>query len=124
MLASTAPITAPEGFRRKVMEEVYRLSMVGYPHLAAEVDRETQRGRSYRRLGMCFMLSAALLAVTLVFPRASYQTIFASKAVAADLSSNGARVVRMTLIGADRVVRETLMKPEEPTGGQNRGDLR
>jgi len=123
-LASPAPLPAPEGLHRRVMDEVYRLAMAGYPHRAGADEKEAQRGRFYRRLGLCFMLSAAILAVSLVIPRVSYPTIFAGTAVAADLSSNGARIARITLIDADRVVRGTLMKPEGPAGNQNRGDFK
>jgi anti-sigma factor RsiW len=121
-LGSPTTVVAPTGFRSRVMNEVHRLAMTGYPTRAAADHREMQRGRFYRRLGLCFMLSAAVLSVSLIIPRASYPTIFASRTVAADLSTGGAPIVRMTMAGAARVVRGTLMKPEGLTDGYDRGD--
>jgi anti-sigma factor RsiW len=123
-LESGAVITAPPGFRANVMKEVYRLAMAGYPSRTDAEEKESQRGRFYRRLGLCFMLSAAILAVSLVIPRLSYPTIFTSKTVAADLSVNGASVVRVTLAGADRVVRGALSAQQPPREEQNGGNPR
>jgi len=123
-LASPSAVPAPAGFRGKVMDEVHRLGMAGYPSRAEEVDREARRGGFYRRLGFCFMVSAALLAISLGIPRASYPTIVASKVVAADLAADRASIVRATLMGADRLVRGTLMKPAGPEGETNGGDAR
>ncbi len=123
-LAFQTTAAAPAGFRRNVMEKVYRLGMAGYPSRAVETDKEARRGGFYRRLGLCFMLSAAILAVTLVIPRASYPGILASKVVAADLGSDRTSIVRMTLVGADRLVRGTLMKPGTSDGETNGGKAR
>ncbi len=123
-LASEAAIAAPPGMREKVMTGVYRLARDGYPSRAQTEEREVQRGRFYRRLGLCFMVSAAILAMSLIIPRLSYPAIFTGKAVAADLSPGGASVVRTTLADADRVVRAALSGQQAIGEGQNGGDPR
>ncbi len=123
-LASAPDGAAPAGFRARVMSEVHHLAMEGYPSRAGAADREAQRGRFYRRLGLSFMLSAALLAVSLVIPPASYPTILATGAVAADLSAAGTPKVRAALTGADRLVRGTLAKPGGLSSGSDGGVAR
>ena len=111
-LSSEQAVQAPEGFRRGVMEEVYHEALHGWPSVARREEHVAQRGRFYRRLGLSFLLSAVLLSVSLVVPRASYPTILATRVVEADLSAGGVSIVRTTLIDADRMVQGALrMEP-------------
>ena len=123
-LGSEPAISAPAGFGAKVMREVYRLAMAGYPSRAEAEEKESERGRFYRRLGLCFMASAAILAMSLVIPRFSYPTIFTGKTVAAELSANGASVVRVTMADAGRVVRGALSGQQAGSEQQNGGNPR
>ncbi len=123
-LRAEPPVAAPRDFRAVVMDHVYRLSLAGYPSRWAEEEKETQRGRFYRRLGLSFMLSAAILTVSLVVPRISYPTILPGKTVAADLSAGGSSVVKGTLADADRVVRGALQGQSARFEDQNGGTPR
>ena len=107
-LVSSPIVRAPAGFRQRVMAEVYRQSLPGQQSLARGARQDSRRGAFYRRLGLAFVSSAAILTASLAVPRVSYPSILASRAVETDLSAGSASIVRMSLIGADRVVREAL----------------
>ena len=113
-LSSVPPFPAPKGFRRRVMDEVYRLSLADRPP-REDADRESRRGKFYRRLAFSFMVSAALLAVSLIVPR------MLQPFSAGGLQAEGASMVKVTLLEADRLVRGTLEAPAAVNSGRNGG---
>ena len=89
------------------MDQVYREALAGSraPRAgrAGSARGLTEAGaRVYRRLGLCFMLSAAVLVACLAVPRAFYP--LQPGAIAARLSPSGSSLVKDTLGGADRAV--------------------
>ena len=84
-------------------------------------EREAQRSGFYRRLGLSFMLSAGLLAVSLLVPRASYPTIIGSRAASAELSASGPSIVKDVLAGAGRAVQGALGETADARSGTEGG---
>jgi anti-sigma factor RsiW len=123
-LGAEAGRAAGPGFGARVMGRVYALAAAGYPSRAPAQEKEIQQRSFYRRLGLCFMLSAAVLAMSLVFPHLSYPSILGSKAAAADLSAGGISAVKATLADADRAVRGALQRQKVPGEEQNGGNPR
>jgi len=122
-LAEARPLRAPEGLLEGVMGAVYREALAGSrdgesrreaagPEASrreAAVAAGSQAAswpaglsRVYRRLGLCFMLSAAVLVASLVVPRAFYP--LQPEAVRDCLAPQGASVVKEALSGAGRAV--------------------
>ena len=108
-------LRAPSGFVEGVMGAVYREALAGSraePGSAAVAGSrgsarsgqpvEAGLSRVYRRLGFCFMLSAAALVACLIVPRAFYP--LQPEAVAARLSSRETSLVKEAIGGADRAV--------------------
>jgi anti-sigma factor RsiW len=118
-LASKAPIRAPVGFGDRVMAGVYRQAIAGLPRsagTAAEVEVEENRGAAYRRLGVSFMLTAGVLALSLLVPRLAYPRLLES--AGAEIARGGASVVRGAMTDAGDTVRGAL--GESIRGGDSR----
>jgi anti-sigma factor RsiW len=116
-LAAERPVRAPAGFHEKVMDAVYREALKGSPaERQPSAERATAAGspssrlRTYRRLGLSFMLSAVVLTVSLVLPQGLYPSLFRPESVAAGLSRGAPSAVKDALDGAGRAVQGTLHK--------------
>ena len=120
-------VNAPQGFAQKVMDAVYRESLAGRP-LAARPEPSVKilrRGahassgpivsRMYRRLGLSFMLTAAVLAVSLLIPHGAYSTLIKSGGADAGLAAGPSAAVQEALIHAGHAVQGALGKQQ--TGG-------
>jgi hypothetical protein len=106
-------IRAPKGFADRVMAGVYRQALAGAPVSVPE--RAPAAGRApsrvYRRMGYAFVVTATVLAASLLVPRVAYPTLFAS----AGMERGGTSVVKEIMNGADTVVQEILS--ERSNGG-------
>ena len=113
-LSGVSPkVRAPKGFADRVMDGVYRQALAGasaVPETSADPRRAPSR--MYRRLGLSFVVTATVLATTLLVPRVAYPTLFAS----AGLGPGGTSVVREAMQGADSVVQKILS--EQSNGGR------
>ncbi len=105
---------APPGFTDRVMKAVYReaLSPRQEPAAPREARADGQARRSvvlrlYRRVAISLMLTAAVLAVSLLVPRAAYPTLIGSGEGAA-LGRGPSNAVRSALTGAAATVQEAL----------------
>jgi hypothetical protein len=94
------------------MEAVYRESLVGrhgtdaekrHAHTVPVVSR-LDASRVYRRLGISFMLTAAVLAMSLLIPRGAYTTLINSGAEGAALGAVPSAAVQGALSGAGQAV--------------------
>jgi len=114
-LAAEPAIRAPRGFSARVMDAVYREALTGAPFgpRAGEPIRAVGAGRMYRRLGLSFLLTAGVLAASLLIPRVAYPSLAES-----GLSQGKGVVVRSALDGADTAVRGILR--EQGNGGNSR----
>jgi anti-sigma factor RsiW len=116
VLSAEPVIRAPRGFASRVMDAVYREALAGAP-VRAERDGRLPAGaapgRMYRRLGLSFVLTAGVLAASLLVPRAEYPTLAES-----GLSRGSSVVVRSALDGAETAVRDILR--EHGNGGDAR----
>jgi anti-sigma factor RsiW len=115
-LGTQHALRAPAGFHERVMDAVYREALKGSPagqqsaEPAAAAGSPSSRLRTYRRLGLSFMLSAVVLTVSLVLPRGLYPGMIRPESVAAGLSRGAPSAVKDALDGAGRAVQETLYK--------------
>ena len=115
-LGAEHALRAPAGFHERVMDAVYREALKGSPaelpaaEQAAAAGSPSPRLRTYRRLGLSFLLSAAVLTVSLVLPRGLYPSLFRPESVAAGLSRGAPSAVKEALDGAGRAVQGTLYK--------------
>ena len=114
-LSAARPPRAPRHLAEKVMEAVYREALKGAPEASAV--RGGPKGRVYRRLGLSFVLTAAVLAVSLLVPSVSYPSLFRTQSAAVDQTGTGGSLVKNMLDGAGTTVRGTL----HPSGGQTSG---
>jgi hypothetical protein len=116
--ASRGAVRAPHGFARKVMDAVYRESLVGRTAVPSASARTTllsdavrasrpMVGRMYRRLGLSFMLTAAVLAASLLVPHGAYTLLIGSGTDAA-LGPGPSAAVQNALVGAGHAVRGAL----------------
>jgi anti-sigma factor RsiW len=117
-LQGMAPARAPQGFAARVMDAVYRETLTGAPGAAAAAERApagraAAPARAWRRLGYSFMVSAAVLAVSLLVPRAAYPTLVGAPVAA--VTRDGGSAAQGALAGADRAMRGVL--GETTTGG-------
>jgi anti-sigma factor RsiW len=115
-VASEPPIHAPGSLAVKVMAAVYRASLGGE---APPVD-PVIISRAYRRIGLSFVLSAALVATALVVPGGLLPGLARPAALAAALEKGGGSVVRSALVGADALVRGALRPTDGSRGGTPR----
>jgi hypothetical protein len=117
-------VRAPRGFAQGVMNAVYREALAGRSlpggaeaaRVRAEgvVERATV-SRMYRRLGVSFMLTAAVLAVSLLIPRGAYTSLIGSGGPNDALGSAPSAAVRGALTGAGHAVQGAL--GEQQIGG-------
>ena len=117
-------IHAPRGFTDRVMNAVYRETLAPRSVIAASRERERAVAaegarqaaavRLYRRIAMSLMLTAAVLAVSLLVPRAAYPTLIGPGEGAA-LGPAPTDAVRSALAGAATTVQGAL--GEQSIGG-------
>ncbi len=126
--AMAAPVAAraPSGFAARVMDSVYRAALAGAPDaveaaqgrapagLREAIARATRtseaRLRTYRRLGLSFMLSAAVFAAMLVVPQGFLPAAVRTERVAAGFSREKQSSIKGALDGAGRTVQAALGK--------------
>ena len=123
-LANEPAVRAPRGFTDRVMNAVYREALAGRPHAVGprpdvQGDDGARRvpARVYHRLGLSFVLTAGVLAVSLLVPRIAYMSLMGSVG-AAGIADGGSLVVRDALDGADSVVKGILR--EQENGGNTK----
>jgi hypothetical protein len=111
-------VRAPHGFARKVMDAVYRESLAARPDPGRTAPRRSSLAESvrayrptvarmYRTLGFAFMLTAAVLAASLLVPHGAYSMLIGGGADAA-LGAGPSAVVQRTLAGAGHAVQSAL----------------
>lgn len=98
-------VRAPRGFTDRVMSAVYREALS--PRTAEAVTPPTVL-RLYRRIGLSFMLTAVVLAGSLLIPKGAYQTLIAPAEAGAALGSGTSAAVRSALAGAAMTVQGAL----------------
>jgi anti-sigma factor RsiW len=109
---------APEGFTDAVMDAVYREALA--PAAAREdAGRPQPVLRMYRRVGLSFVLTAAVLAVSLFIPRLSYSTLLTEHGIGAGVGEGSAVIAQGTLENADQAMR-ALMGGNTNGGGTAR----
>ena len=118
-------VHAPSGFARKVMDAVYRESLAGRASPAGAAGRRAvvtaavrmsrpTVARMYRRLGLSFILTAAVLAASLLVPHGTYSTLIGSGFNAA-LGTGPSATVQNVLVDAGHAVQGAL--GEQQIGG-------
>jgi anti-sigma factor RsiW len=122
-LSSTRSVRAPYGFAERVMAGVYEQALRGAPSAADRarpvrraVGSEARAARAYRRMGISFLLTAGVLAISLLIPRIAYTGIVGRQGT--QIAQGSVSVVRGLLSGADHTVRGAL--GESGTGGNTR----
>lgn len=115
--AAEPPLRAPAGFTGRVMDAVYRAALAGAPdgQPVADTQRAPSGARTaltgvYRRLGVSFVLAAAVLTTGLVLPQGFYPAAIRTESVAAGLSRDRPSPVKVALDGAGRTVQSALGK--------------
>jgi hypothetical protein len=102
------------------MDRVYRQALEGRADARQagarpdDIRRDTARG--YRRLGWSFLVTAGVLAVSLLVPRVAYPLFAARQGT--EIAREGPAIVRGILSGADDAVRGALGAAAE--GGNTR----
>jgi hypothetical protein len=114
-------VRAPRGFASRVMDVAYKESLAGAP-LSTEGAGSLARPRLsvsglYRRLGWSFMLTAAVLAGSLLLPHAAYPTLIKAAAAEAALGAGPSAAVQGAIAGAGEIVQGAL--GEKQIGGIN-----
>jgi len=114
-------VRAPHGFASRVMDLVYKESLAGgrlstggddpraWPRLTVS--------RLYRRVGWSFMLTAAVLAVSLLIPHGAYPTLIRAAGAEAALGAGPSAAVQGALVGAGEAVQGAL--GQKLIGGSN-----
>lgn len=113
----------PHGFAQRVMNAVYRESLAARPLPAAALPgRAAAPGttfghtvsrshptasRMYRRIGLSFLLTAAVLAASLLVPHGAYPMLIGS-GVEAVLGAGPSEAVQNALLGAGHAVQGAL----------------
>jgi hypothetical protein len=125
-------VRAPHGFAQRVMDAVYREALAGRSlpagivpsgiaarrgirELAGSMAARPTVSRMYRRLGVSFMLTAAVLAVSLLIPHGGYPTLIRSGSANEALGAGPSAAVQSALIGAGHAVQGAL--GEQQIGG-------
>ena len=98
---------APRGFSQRVMNAVYREALAGAPAGASQAQSSLRVSRLYRRLALSFMLTGAVLAVSLLVPRGAYPTLIGPAAGTA-LGAAPTAAVQSALVGAADAVQGAL----------------
>ena len=102
--------TAPDDLESRIMAAIAREAALRDSELAS--DRRAEVNPLYRRLGLSFVLTAALLAGSLFIPHGAYFSLVGSPAVATYLGPE--RGLKETLARAGGVVRGTLYPGSAP----------
>jgi hypothetical protein len=102
----TGDVRAPRGFTDRVMSVVYREALS--PRAAETVTTPPTVLRLYRRIALSFMLTAAVLAGSLLIPRGAYPTLIAPAESGAALGTGTSAAVRGALAGAAMTVQGAL----------------
>jgi anti-sigma factor RsiW len=107
-----AAVRAPSGFAARVMDGVYRAALAGIPDAAAPDPGRAPdlRLRTYRRLGLSFMLSAAVFAAMLAVPQGFLPAAVRTERVAAGFSRERQSPIKGALDGAGRTVQAAMGK--------------
>jgi len=100
-------VHAPRGFSQRVMSAVYREALAGASAGEPSAPSPSRVSRLYRRLALSFMLTGAVLAVSLLVPRGAYPTLISSSAGAA-LGAGPSTAVQGALAGAADAVQGAL----------------
>jgi len=120
-------VRAPYGFAHKVMDAVYRESLAerslatqaaSRGKLRAQAVRASPRptvSRMYRRLGLSFVLTAAVLTVSLLIPHGAYPMLINSGGADTALGAGPSAAVQNALSGAAQAVQGAL--GEQQIGG-------
>jgi anti-sigma factor RsiW len=108
--AAAPRVRAPRGFADKVMDAVYRQALANRPRVAPP--------RFYRKLGLSFVLTAGVLAVSLFIPRAAYSTLVGADISGAAFSRENTVAVKSALDGADNAVRAILRERVKEGSGR------
>jgi len=95
---------APRGFSDRVMNAVYRESLVPVEPNAAPPTAL----RMYRRIAFSFMVTAIVLAASLLVPRGAYSTLIAAGEGGVALGTGSSAVVQGVLLGAANRVQGAL----------------
>jgi anti-sigma factor RsiW len=118
-LSARPVVQAPRGFATRVMDAVYREALVdGRLRVERNVSGPAAAApsRMYQRLGLSFLLTAGVLAATLLIPRLAYPAL--AERGESGLSRGSVVVVRSALDGAESAVRGILR--EQVNGGNAR----
>jgi anti-sigma factor RsiW len=118
VLAAEPAVKAPAGFADRVMDAIYSQQVESQPTAARTSTNPRVLSPMYRRLGLSFVLTAAVLSASLFVPRASYPFLLGSGGKGAELSEGGALTVQNVIHGADNAVRGIL--GEQIIGGIKR----
>jgi anti-sigma factor RsiW len=100
VFAAAPAVRAPRGFADKVMDAVYRQGLSGTPRAVPD--------RFYRKLGLSFVLTSAVLAMSLFIPPAAYSALVGNGAAGTAFSRESTGLVKGALDGADNTVRAIL----------------
>jgi anti-sigma factor RsiW len=111
-------VRAPRGFTATVMDAVYRQALAGGGEATGAKTERTAPLRMYRRLGLSFVITAGVLAISLLVPRMAYPTLVGGREAAPRFETVGDAVVKGALNGADDAVRGILREPREGRGAK------
>lgn len=105
-------VRAPRGFANRVMDAVYKEALSGAPRRpgvqAQQPWRDPASSRLYRRIGWSLMVTAAVLAVSLLVPHGAYPTLVGAGSAEAALGAGPSAVVQQALSGAGEAVQGAL----------------
>ena len=113
-----AELRAPRGFTDRVMSTVYREALVPRPQtadrhgaaarsLAADAARRPFALRLYRRIAVSLMLTAVVLAASLLVPHVAYPSLIGTSE-GATFGHGPSDAVRSALVGASTTVQGAL----------------
>ncbi|HET6451166.1 MAG TPA: hypothetical protein VFI08_07625 [Spirochaetia bacterium] len=104
---SAGDLRAPRGFSARVMDAVYREAMTaGRSEVPGPASQPMRR--LYRRVALSFMLTAAVLAGSLLLPRVSYPRLIQPASTGAALGPGPSAAVREALADAAVTVQGAL----------------
>ncbi len=116
-LAEPLSVRAPEGFAERVMNAVYKAALAGTPE-PEHVGRQARIPlRSFRRMGFSFVLTAAVLSVSLFIPAVAYPRLVVPEEAAASMVKN-------MMNGAGSVVRGALRSADTRMTGDEGGNTK
>jgi anti-sigma factor RsiW len=110
---------APEGFTDAVMDAVYREALAPRDATRAGAARSLPVLRMYRRVGLSFVVTGAVLAMSLLIPRFSYSVLLSEQGIGAGFGKEGAVIAQGTLENAGQAMRG-LMGGKDGGGGTTR----